>query len=193
MKPDTCSSTLSFDADPGARSACRSGRSRSSRSPTTRWTRGRSSRSRLRDSGCSTAPASCCSRAGRTCAAERAPFAKGLLAWNVLASAAYSGAAFAHAGPPERDTRGMAAALGVNEAWVGATDPRARGARHRALRSAEGGMGAVDVARGEDGARASGDRGPPLSSPRIRRAFAPGATAPGDPAAARLAARARTS
>ncbi len=51
--------------------------------------------------------------------AERAPFAKGLLAWNVLASAAYSGAAFAHAGPPERDTRGMAAALGVNEAWVG--------------------------------------------------------------------------
>jgi hypothetical protein len=51
--------------------------------------------------------------------AEHAPFAKGLLAWNVIASAAYSGAAFAHAGPPERDTRGMAAALGVNEAWVG--------------------------------------------------------------------------
>ncbi|HZA35106.1 MAG TPA: hypothetical protein VE505_09270, partial [Vicinamibacterales bacterium] len=52
--------------------------------------------------------------------AERAPFAKGLLAWNVLASAAYSGVAFAHAGPPERDTHSMAAALGVNEAWVGA-------------------------------------------------------------------------
>jgi hypothetical protein len=52
--------------------------------------------------------------------AERAPFAKGLLVWNVLASAAYSGVAFAHTGPPERDTRGMAAALGVNEAWVGA-------------------------------------------------------------------------
>ena len=52
--------------------------------------------------------------------AEHAPFAKGLLAWNVIASAAYSGVAFAHAGPPERDTRGMAAALGVNEGWVGA-------------------------------------------------------------------------
>jgi len=52
--------------------------------------------------------------------AERAPFAKGLLAWNLIASAAYSGVAFAHAGPAERDTRGMAAALGVDEGWVGA-------------------------------------------------------------------------
>jgi hypothetical protein len=51
---------------------------------------------------------------------ERAPFAKGLLAWNVLASVAYGGAAFARAGPPERDTRGMAQALGVAEPWVGA-------------------------------------------------------------------------
>jgi hypothetical protein len=51
---------------------------------------------------------------------ERAPFAKGLLAWNVLASVAYGGAAFARAGPPERDTRGMAQALGVPEPWVGA-------------------------------------------------------------------------
>jgi hypothetical protein len=51
---------------------------------------------------------------------ERAPFAKGLLAWNVIASAAYSGVAFAHAGPAERDTRGMADALGMNEGWVGA-------------------------------------------------------------------------
>jgi hypothetical protein len=51
---------------------------------------------------------------------EHAPFAKGMLAWNVLASAAYSGAAFARAGPAERDTRGMAVSLGVPEPWIGA-------------------------------------------------------------------------
>jgi hypothetical protein len=51
---------------------------------------------------------------------EHAPFAKGLLAWNVFASAAYSGAAFARSGPAERDTRGMAASLGGREPWVGA-------------------------------------------------------------------------
>lgn len=50
---------------------------------------------------------------------ERVPFAKGILAFNVLASAAYAGAAFAHAGPPERDTRGMAVALGVDERSIG--------------------------------------------------------------------------
>ena len=50
---------------------------------------------------------------------EHAPFAKGMLAWNVLASVAYSGAAFARVGPPERDTRGMALSLGVAEPWVG--------------------------------------------------------------------------
>ena len=51
---------------------------------------------------------------------EHAPFAKGMLAWNVLASAVYSGAAFARVGPPERDTRGMAVSLGVPEPWIGA-------------------------------------------------------------------------
>jgi hypothetical protein len=51
---------------------------------------------------------------------ERAPMRKGVLAFNVLASVAYGGAAFAHAGPVERDTRGMADSLGVDEAWVGA-------------------------------------------------------------------------
>jgi hypothetical protein len=51
---------------------------------------------------------------------ERAPVRKGLLAFNVLASVAYAGAAFAKAGPAERDTRAMAGALGVNESWVGA-------------------------------------------------------------------------
>jgi hypothetical protein len=51
---------------------------------------------------------------------ERAPFRKGLLAFHVLTSAGYSVAAFAHAGPAERDTRGMALGLGVDERWIGA-------------------------------------------------------------------------
>jgi hypothetical protein len=54
---------------------------------------------------------------------ERAAFQKGMLAFNVLASAAYAGAAFGHAGPPERDTRGIASTLGprgLDERWVGA-------------------------------------------------------------------------
>jgi hypothetical protein len=51
---------------------------------------------------------------------DRAPLAKGLLAFNVLASAAYAGTAFAKTGPPERDTRGIAASARVDERWVGA-------------------------------------------------------------------------
>ena len=51
---------------------------------------------------------------------ERAPMAKGLLAFNVLASVAYASAAFGTFGPYERDTRAMADALGVDEPWVGA-------------------------------------------------------------------------
>jgi hypothetical protein len=51
---------------------------------------------------------------------EQAPLAKGLLAFNVLASVAYAGAAFAKTGPPERDTRGIAASARVDERWVGA-------------------------------------------------------------------------
>jgi hypothetical protein len=51
--------------------------------------------------------------------ASHAPFLKGWLAWNVLASGAYSVAAFARIGPPERDTRGMAASLSVPEPWIG--------------------------------------------------------------------------
>jgi hypothetical protein len=53
---------------------------------------------------------------------DRAAFAKGVLAFNVLSSVAYAGAAFARAGPDERDTRGMAESLGrhgVNERWIG--------------------------------------------------------------------------
>jgi hypothetical protein len=51
---------------------------------------------------------------------ERAPLAKGVFTFNVLASAAYAGAAFARTGPVERDTRGMAAASRIDERWIGA-------------------------------------------------------------------------
>ena len=51
---------------------------------------------------------------------EQAPFAKGVLAFNVLTSMAYAGAAFAKTGPIERDTRGMAASLRIDERWIGA-------------------------------------------------------------------------
>ena len=51
---------------------------------------------------------------------ERGPLAKGVLAFNVIASGAYAGAAFARTGPPERDTRGMAISAGIDERWVGA-------------------------------------------------------------------------
>jgi hypothetical protein len=45
---------------------------------------------------------------------------KGMLAFNVAASAAYAGAAFARTGPAERDTRGIAASARIDERWVGA-------------------------------------------------------------------------
>jgi hypothetical protein len=51
---------------------------------------------------------------------ERAPLAKGLLAFNVLASGAYAGAAFFRTGPIERDTRGMGISAAVDERWIGA-------------------------------------------------------------------------
>jgi hypothetical protein len=50
---------------------------------------------------------------------ERAPLAKGLLVFNVLASVAYATAAFGTFGPYERDTRGMADAAAMREPWVG--------------------------------------------------------------------------
>ena len=50
---------------------------------------------------------------------ESAPFTKGVVAFNVIASFAYAGAAFARTGPYERDTRGMADALGWKEPYVG--------------------------------------------------------------------------
>ncbi len=51
---------------------------------------------------------------------ERAPFAKGVLVFDVLTSTGYALAAFARTGPAERDTRGMAASLRIGEPWVGA-------------------------------------------------------------------------
>jgi len=49
-----------------------------------------------------------------------APVLKGILAFNVLTSVAYSGAAFARTGPNERDTRGMAISAGMDEPAIGA-------------------------------------------------------------------------
>lgn len=49
----------------------------------------------------------------------RAPVKKGILAFDAVASALYAGAALARRGPPERDTRAMAAALDLDERWVG--------------------------------------------------------------------------
>jgi hypothetical protein len=50
---------------------------------------------------------------------ERGPLLKGVFAFNVLASVAYAGAAFARTGPVERDTRGMASSLRWKEPAVG--------------------------------------------------------------------------
>jgi hypothetical protein len=51
---------------------------------------------------------------------EHAPVLKGILAFNILTSVAYSAAAFARTGPAERDTRGMALAARVDEPVIGA-------------------------------------------------------------------------
>ena len=51
---------------------------------------------------------------------ESAPVLKGILAFNILTSVAYSGAAFARTGPNERDTRGMALSARVDEPVIGA-------------------------------------------------------------------------
>jgi hypothetical protein len=52
---------------------------------------------------------------------DHAPVLKGLVAFNVVTSLIYSGAAFARRGPAERDTRGMALSADVKEPWVGVT------------------------------------------------------------------------
>jgi hypothetical protein len=50
---------------------------------------------------------------------EHAPFVKGMFAFNVLTSIGYGTVAFARAGPFERDTRGMAGSIGVDERAIG--------------------------------------------------------------------------
>lgn len=49
---------------------------------------------------------------GASLRASRAPFRKGWLAFNLATSAVYTAAALGTFGPPERDTRGMAAGAG---------------------------------------------------------------------------------
>lgn len=49
---------------------------------------------------------------------ERAPLAKGVLAFNVLTSVMYAGAAIGQTGPLERDTRGIAVSARIPEPWV---------------------------------------------------------------------------
>ena len=51
---------------------------------------------------------------------EHAPLAKGVLAFNVLNSVGYACVAFARRGPFERDTRGVADSIGVDERAIGA-------------------------------------------------------------------------
>ena len=51
---------------------------------------------------------------------EHAPFAKGMLAFDVLTSIGYGVVAFLEAGPVERDTHGMASGLGVPEPAIAA-------------------------------------------------------------------------
>jgi len=51
---------------------------------------------------------------------EHAPFAKGVFAFNVLTSVGYGVVAFARAGPAERDTRGMASSIRMDERVIGA-------------------------------------------------------------------------
>jgi hypothetical protein len=51
---------------------------------------------------------------------EESPFRKGMLAFHVVTSLVYSGAAFGKTGPVERDTRGMASSRRIDERWIGA-------------------------------------------------------------------------
>lgn len=50
---------------------------------------------------------------------EQSPFRKGMLTFHVVTSLMYSGAAFGKTGPVERDTRGMADSIKINERWLG--------------------------------------------------------------------------
>jgi hypothetical protein len=50
---------------------------------------------------------------------EQSPFRKGMLTFHVITSLMYAGAAFQKTGPVERDTRGMAESIKINERWLG--------------------------------------------------------------------------
>ena len=119
-KADTCSPISRFDDKPGSAKVDFYGIPFFAITHRPGSRRAVSSRSRPRDSGCSMPETSGCSPGARNLRHERAPLAKGVLAFNVLASVAYSGAAFARTGPDERDTRGMAASVRMDERWVGA-------------------------------------------------------------------------
>ena len=51
---------------------------------------------------------------------DHAPLAKGVMAFNILASIGYAAVAFSKTGPVERDTRGMADAVHVDERVIAA-------------------------------------------------------------------------
>jgi hypothetical protein len=51
---------------------------------------------------------------------QSSAFSKGVFTFNVGVSAIYSVAAFSKTGPPERDTRGIAASARLDERWIGA-------------------------------------------------------------------------
>jgi hypothetical protein len=50
---------------------------------------------------------------------EDSPFRKGVLTFHVVTLMIYAGAAFGKTGPVERDTRGMASSIHINERWLG--------------------------------------------------------------------------
>jgi hypothetical protein len=51
---------------------------------------------------------------------EQSPLRKGVLTFHVVTSLIYAGAAAGKTGPVERDTRGMAESLHINERWLSA-------------------------------------------------------------------------
>jgi hypothetical protein len=50
---------------------------------------------------------------------EQRPIEKGVVGFHAGTSVMYAAAALAKIGPAERDTRGMASALGISERWIG--------------------------------------------------------------------------
>ena len=101
---------------------------------------------------------------------ERAPFAKGVFAFNIGASAAYSAAAFARTGPVERDTRGMASVVRDRRAMDRRVDSRARGPRYVEILRPRCETADLVIACGEDPGRAADSE---VTAPRQARAVSP--------------------